>query len=525
MPKKDEREIEFLENLEKSFEQAKPVREVADKLSKAGHEPYLVGGCLRDLLLGKNPKDWDLTTGATPEKIQKIFPDSVYENKFGTVGVKTRAEDSAMALVEVTTFRTEGVYTDKRHPDEVKFAKTVEEDLSRRDFTVNAMAYLVNSDKRNVDGLVDPFGGKEDLQNKTIRAVGKAAERFEEDALRMMRAVRFSAQLGFSIEKETAEAIKEKAGLLEFIAKERIRDEFCKMLMAGDAAEGVRKMESLGLLKYVVPELRKGIGMEQNLHHIYTVFDHNVNALDYAAKQNFSLHLRIAALLHDVGKPESRVWKPTPKGTRLNKGEKGEWTFYQHQYIGERIVLPVMDRLKFPKKDTERVALLVREHMFAFDAEIGTARGARRFVNRVGQENVEDLMKLRECDRIGSGTAVAVPARLRKFKAMIEIAMKDPISAKTLAINGKDLMSALKIEPGPKVGAILAVLLESVLDNPKVNDKDGLLLEAKKLGKLSDKELAEMRSKASKEIEAAQERIDEGVMAQYGVRGSMKKSK
>lgn len=517
--KKTGEEIEFLKNLEENFERAAPVKKVADELSEAGYEPYLVGGCLRDLLIGKIPHDWDLTTNAKPEEIQKVFPESIYENKFGTVGVKTEAKDPAMALVEVTTFRTEGVYTDKRHPDEVKFSDNVEDDLARRDFTVNAMAYLVESDKRNVKGLVDPFGGKEDLKNKVIRAVGNPAERFEEDALRLMRAVRFGAQLGFEIEKKTSEAIREKAGLLEFIAKERIREEFCKMLMTPRAAEGVYRLEELGLLKYVMPELREGIKMDQNLHHIYTVFEHNVNALAYAAKENFPLHLRIASLLHDVGKPKSRGWKVGPKGSRTNKGEKGEWTFYQHQYIGEKIVIPMLDRLKFPKKDIEKIALLVREHMFAFDAEIGTARGARRFVNRVGMENVEDLMRLREADRIGSGTAVAVPMRLRKFKAMIEIAMKDPISAKTLKINGGDVMKLLKIPPGPKVGSVLAVLLENVLDDPKLNDKKKLLAEAEKLGKMGDKELLALREKAKKEIEAAQARVDEGVLAQYGVKG------
>jgi hypothetical protein len=265
--------------------------------------------------------------------------------------------------------------------------------------------------------------------------------------------------------------------------------------------------------------------MDQNLHHIYTVFEHNVNALDYAAKQDFPLVLRLAALLHDVGKPRSRGWKGNPRGTRVNKGEKGEWTFYQHQYIGEKMVLPMLDRLKFSKKVIEKIALLVREHMFAFDAEIGTARGARRFVSRVGQENVEDLMKLRECDRIGSGTAVAVPMRLRKFKAMIEIALKDPISAKTLKINGKDIMDFLKISPGPKVGAVLAVLLEKVLDKPELNKKESLLKEVKKLGELSERELSALREKARKEIESAQQRIDEGVMAQYGVKATNPRKK
>ncbi|MEK7641283.1 MAG: HD domain-containing protein [Patescibacteria group bacterium] len=525
MPKKSEKEIEFLKNLEERFETAKPVKEVADKLSEAGFEVYLVGGCLRDLLLGKIPKDWDLTTNAKPEEILKVFPDSVYENQFGTVGVKTRSADPAMALVEVTTFRKEGKYTDKRHPDEITFAKTVEEDLSRRDFTINAMAYLVHPDKRRAEGLVDPFGGKEDLQNGVIRAVGEPKERFEEDALRLMRAVRFAGRLGFSVEEKTAQAIKEKAGLLEFIAKERIREEFCKLVMTDNAAEGVRRMEELDLLRFVMPELREGIGMDQNMHHIYTVFDHNVNAMDYSADQKFPLYLRLAALLHDVGKPKSREWKVKPDGTRIHNGQKGEWTFLQHQYIGEKMVIPMLDRLKFSKKEIEKIALLVREHMFAFDAELGTARGARRFVNRVGQENIEDLMKLRECDRIGSGTEVAVPMRLRKFKAMIEIAMKDPISAKTLKVNGGDVMKLLKINPGPKVGAVLAVLLEKVLDNPKLNEKAKLLKEAEKLGKLSDKELLGLREKARKEIEAEQKRVDEGVMAQYGVKGPMARPK
>lgn len=501
----------------------KEVKSVADQLVAAGHKAYLVGGCLRDLLLEKSPKDWDLTTDAKPEQIQKIFPDSLYENKFGTVGVKTRSENPTLAVVEVTTFRKEGKYTDKRHPDEITFAKNVEEDLSRRDFTINALALSLSNGMAEKN--VDPFGGEKDLKNKTIRAVGNATERFEEDALRLMRAVRFSAQLGFEMEEATANAVKTKAGLLEFIAKERIRDEFFKLLMTDNAGAGIRRMDGLGLLRHVAPELCEGVGMDQNLHHKYTVFEHNVRALEYAVNQNFPLHLRIAALLHDVGKPQARGWKATQHGTRVNKGEKGEWTFYQHQYIGEKLSVEVLDRLRAPKQLTEQVALLVREHMFSFDSEIGTARGARRFVSRVGQENVEDLMKLRECDRIGSGTAVAVPARLRKFKAMIEIAMKDPISAKTLKINGQDVMKNLKIEPGPKVGAVLAVLLERVIDDPKLNDKEKLLAEAKKLGKLSDKELADMRAKARKEIELEQERIDEEVMSQYGVKGSAKKSK
>lgn len=226
MPKKTETEKKFLTELEERFAEAKPVKNVADKLSDAGFEPYLVGGCLRDLLLGKTPKDWDLTTGATPEEILKVFPDSVYENNFGTVAVKTDAEDPKMKIVEVTTFRKEGKYTDKRHPDEIKFAKTVEEDLARRDFTINAIAFNMGTSDvprtSDVQNIIDPFNGQKDIKNKIIRTVGNPEERFNEDALRLMRAVRFATELNFEIEKKTSEAVRKQANLLEMIAKERI---------------------------------------------------------------------------------------------------------------------------------------------------------------------------------------------------------------------------------------------------------------------------------------------------------------
>lgn len=516
--KKTEEEIEFLKNLEKNFEKAKEVKEIADQLTNAGFEPYLVGGCLRDLLLDKKPKDWDLTTNATPEKIQKVFPDSVYENNFGTVAVKTESEDPSLKIVEVTTFRQEGKYTDKRHPDEIKFAKTVEEDLSRRDFTINAMAYQVSSGQRRVGGLVDPFGGKKDLENKLIRAVGNPAERFQEDALRLMRAVRLATRLGFEIEEKTAEAIKKEAGLLEFIAKERVREELEKLLMADNAAEGIAKMQELGLLRYTIPELEEGVEMDQNKHHIYTVFEHNRKALEYAAQKNFPLDLRLASLLHDVGKPRSRDWEPRADGTRVNKGEKGEWTFHQHQYIGEELVLEIMDRLHFPKKMTEKVALLVREHMFHYDPDMVTERGVRRLVKRVGAENVDDLFLVREADRVGSGVEKAVPYRMRHLKAMVEKAKQAPLSPKMLKVNGEDVMKNLKIEPGPKIGQVLAALLEEVLDDPKLNTKKYLEKRIKELGGLSEKELSAIGEKARKSAAEAQKRIDEEIKKKYFVK-------
>ncbi len=492
------------------------VKKIAQQLSKAGFEAFLVGGCVRDILLNRQPKDWDLTTNATPKEIQKIFPESVYENNFGTVGVKTGSEDPALAIVEITTYRLEGSYTDKRHPDVVKFAKTVEDDLSRRDFTVNALALSVA--KGVAGSIIDPFGGQDDLKMKIIRAVGDPVKRFQEDALRLMRAVRFSAQLGFTIEKKTWEALKQEHGLIEFIAKERIRDEFTKVLMTDNAPDGVRMLQECGLLRIIIPELEEGVGMEQNLHHIYTVFEHNVRSLEYAVKNHFPLELRIAALFHDVGKSRTRVWKNDLRGGKIHKGKRGDWTFYQHQHAGEKMTLEIMDRLHFPKEMTERVALLVREHMFVYDPEIVTLKGVRRLVARVGVENMDPLMKLREADRIGSGVAKAQPYRLRYLQAMVEKVKQDPIGPKMLKVNGGNIMKELKIEPGPKVGAILAVLLEEVLDDPKRNTKEYLVARMQELNKHSEKELAALSSKAKESAQDVQSRIDAELKKKYFVK-------
>jgi poly(A) polymerase/tRNA nucleotidyltransferase (CCA-adding enzyme) len=476
------------------------VSEIGKALMKAGFEAYLVGGCVRDVFLGVTPKDWDIATNAKPDQIQKLFSESVYENQFGTVGVKTDSEDPTVKVVEVTTYRIEGKYTDKRHPDEVRFASTIEEDLSRRDFTVNAMAFSLES-----HSIVDPYKGQLDLQKKIIRTVGDPHLRFNEDALRLMRAVRFSAQLGFVIESETRKAIAQEAGLLEFIAKERIADELSKLLMTDRADEGIREMQKLGLLKFVLPELEEGVGVGQNKHHIYEVFEHNVRALEYAVKNNFSLELRFASLLHDVGKPE------TKRGKGLNS------TFYGHQVVGERMAIDALDRLKFPKKIIEKVALLIREHMFVYDPEMVSDAGVRRLIRRVGSENVEDLMKLREADRIGSGVPKAQPYRLRYLKAMIEKVQKDPVHPKMLKIRGDVVMEILNISPGPRVGNILAVLLEEVLDNPKLNEGNNLQKRVKELGLLSDKELVALAEKAKESAAKVQERVDKEIKRKYSV--------
>ena len=529
------------------------IKEIGLELNKANFEAYLVGGCVRDLLLMEvprydsghsvpreysgpsvpreysGPRDWDITTNARPEEIQKIFPENVYENSFGTVGVKTGSENPALKIVEVTTYRLEGRYTDKRHPDEIKFAKTIEDDLSRRDFTVNAMALKLTSDRKqltidkglsdegqwslpaqagNVNGqmsLIDPFDGKKDLKAGVIRAVGNPEERFNEDALRIMRAVRFMAQLNFEIEKETENAIRKSAGLLEFISKERIRDEFIKLLMADGAVNGIKKMSKLGIMKYVVPELEAGVGVGQNRHHIYTVFEHNVRSFEYAVKQKFPLHLRVAALFHDIGKPKSK------------RGEGEFSTFYGHQVVGVRMATQILDRLRFPKEMTEKIALLIREHMFVYDPDTVTDAGARRLLRRVGPENIEDLFQLREADRIGSGVPKAQPYRLRHLKFRIEKVSSDPISAKMLKINGNDIMRDLHIEPGRKIGYILAILLEEALDDPKINNREYLVGKVKQLYSMSERQLEEMAKFARKSADEAQTQIEEDIKKKYSV--------
>src|SRR3989339_238069 len=327
---------------------------ITKKLEKSGFEAFLVGGCIRDLILNREPKDWDITTNARPEETQKIFSsppsetptkggatfETFYENQFGTVGIKTSSENPKLKIVEITTYRIEGKYTDQRHPDEIKFAKTIEEDLSRRDFTINAIAMSGASLKSS---LVDPFGGENDLKNKIIRAVGDAKKRFQEDALRLLRAVRLSVELNFAIEKETLSALKENSLLLKTVSKERIRDEFIKIINTPEAALGIRLLEKTDLLRFIIPELLEGVGNSQNKHHIYDVFEHNVLSLDYAAKKNYSLEIRLASLLHDVGKP------------RTKNGEGENATFYAHEIVGAKMTRLILQSLCFPVDLIEKI--------------------------------------------------------------------------------------------------------------------------------------------------------------------------
>ena len=469
------------------------VKNIADTLIKAGFEAYFVGGCVRSLALRMKPKDWDITTNAEPEEIQELFPHSVYENKYGTVGVINDTDDETLRVVEVTPYRLESSYSDKRRPDEVRFTSNIEEDLKRRDFTINAMALAVPgkkgkglpADEAGYE-LIDLFGGQNDLENKIVKAVGEPDNRFNEDALRILRAVRIASELGFEIEAETKNAIKKHGAHLEKIAQERIHDELIKIIMSERAKEGIEMMNETGILKYIMPELEEGIGIEQNKAHSFTVWEHNLKSLEYAGLKKWPLEIRLAALLHDVAKPATRKWGE----------EKGDWTFYGHDVVGSKMTAKILARLKFSKKSIDLISKLVRYHLFFSDTEIVSLSAVRRLVRNVGPENVWDLMNVRFCDRIGMGRPKESPYRLRKYEAMIDEAMRAPLSVTALKIDGLKLMALLKIQPGPKIGQILNILFEEVLDEPEKNTADYLENRAMKLNNLPEKDLATLAKQA-----------------------------
>jgi len=491
------------------------VTHVTNTLTKAGYEAFLVGGCVRDLILGREPKDWDVTTNAKPDEIVGLFPKTVYENDFGTVAVvfenvtyetKEGEEKQHNFIVEVTPYRIEAKYSDFRHPDQVVFADNIKDDLRRRDFTVNAMAFDPIK-----DNLVDVFNGQMDIKDKTIRAVGEATDRFNEDALRILRAIRFSTELGFSIGSETINAIVENRELLSKISGERIRDEFVKIIMADDAMIGISILEKMKLLEFIVPELLEGVGCEQKGEHIYDVFMHLVHALGHAVEKKWPLEVRLAALFHDIGKPRTRRWD----GTKA--GGKGKYTFYGHEVVGARMAEKIMNRLKFPNKITEQVVTLVRNHMFFSDTETITLSAVRRVVAKVGKENIWTLMKVRECDRVGMKKKEA-PYRLRKYHAMIEEVLRDPISVSALAVDGNILKDELGITPGPRMGFILHALLEEVLDDPTKNTKEHLSDLVKSLNLLGDAELKALGERGKEKKEDIEEEEIKKLHAKHGVK-------
>jgi tRNA nucleotidyltransferase (CCA-adding enzyme) len=508
-------------------------------LQKHDYEASIVGGAVRDTLLDSrsnetnetssslSASDYDFTTNALPEQIQEIFPEHFYENIFGTVGIAkehlleqmghenthdsnaklheneshsiniqdaTKIHESLLNptkfhdenhnvqkdIFEITTYRSDGTYSDHRRPSKVTWGNSLKEDLSRRDFTINAMAinvsqsFLENLNFKSEDSIitlnpedytiVDLHNGIQDISAQIIQTVGNPNKRFNEDALRMLRAVRFSVQLNMQIENDTFEAIIKNAQLLKHISSERISDEFIKMIKSDFPKEAIKILDEAGLLKYILPELLDGKGVMQGGHHTTDVWTHNLDALETCPSKDPIV--RLATLLHDIAKPHTY------------KELKGKPTFYNHEVVGSRIAKNIAKRLKLSKNNTDRIFLLVRYHMFYYQPD-HTDASIRRFMRKVGLENINDILDLREADRLGSG-ARKTSWRLEEMKQRMISQLHQPFSIKDLAINGHDLMENLKLEPGKKLGEILVSLFDLVLDNPDLNTKDNLLVEAKK---------------------------------------------
>ncbi len=449
------------------------IKEITQKFIDSKFEIYLVGGCVRDMLQNKTPKDWDLTTNATPEQMLKLFPNGFYDNTFGTVGIPLEKleETEHPKIVEITTYRTEKGYSDRRHP-EVEWGKTIEEDLSRRDFTMNAIALKLSADDQtNTSDIVDPFNGREDLANKRIRAVGDPDLRFKEDALRLMRAVRFAGQLGFDIEEHTLNAVIKDAALLSEISKERVRDELMKLLGSDYPYEGVMLLKNTNLLEYIIPELLEGIGVSQERpgrHHKDDVFTHNVLSLKFCPSTDPLV--RFATLIHDIGKPS--VQSSDPSGFVI---------FYNHEIAGAKIAYQIAEELKFSKKERLKIVTLVRWHMFTVDEHI-TDAAVRRFIRRIGVENVRDMMDLRVGDRLGGGTQTAESWRLKLFKKRVEEQLAPaPFSINDLVIDGNDIMKELNIKPSKQIGELLQKLFEEVDEDLSKNNREFLLQRVKEL--------------------------------------------
>ena len=442
------------------------ISDILDIFEKEGFEVYIVGGAIHDLLMKRPVDDWDFATNATPKQILRVLPkDAFYDNAFGTVMLPHKKTETPL---DITTFRTEHGYSDTRRPDKVTWGKTIKEDLQRRDFTINAMA-LIHKDKADNYDLVDPFGGQEDIDNKLIKAVGNANDRFMEDALRMMRAVRIAAELGFTIEKNTLEAIKTNSPLINKIAKERVHDELIKILASPNPYNGITMFKDSGLMDEILPELIKTFGVEQKSpgrHHIYDVGTHSMLSLKYC--KSTDPIVRFATLIHDIGKPQT-----------FKKLENGTITFYNHEMVSTKIAQRIAKRLRFSKKETDKLVKLVRWHQFSVD-EGQTDKAIRRFIKHLGIENVEDMLDLRTADRLGSG-AKETSWRLEDFKKRLVEVQKQPFTVHDLKITGDDVMKELNMKPGPEVGKILDQLFEEVCDKKIPNEKKALLGRLKEL--------------------------------------------
>jgi len=426
---------------------------IFNKFTQAGLEIYLVGGAVRDLLLGqKNITNLDFTTNATPKEIQTLFSKSFYDNQYGTVKIPYKND-----VIEITTYRCEHGYSDFRHPDKIIWGKTLEEDLKRRDFTINAIALGPLK-------LIDLFDGQKDLKSKLIRCVGNPDKRFGEDALRILRAIRFATRLEFEIEPKTFTVLTKNTSLLANISGERIREELFKILLDENIDRGFQLMKEAKILDQILPAVTKGYGMKQKGHHIWNVWKHSVLAVKYCPSNDPIV--KLATLLHDVGKPV------------VVKNINGERTFYNHEVIGASIARNIGQRLRLSNKGLDRLIRLVRWHQFSV-SEKQTNKAIKRFIRHVGKENIHDMLDLRTGDRLGSG-AKLTSWRLEKFKKRLIEVQKQPFIVTDLKINGRDVMKILKISPGPKVGQVLNEIFAKVDNGTLPNERKILLGEIKK---------------------------------------------
>ena len=444
------------------------VRELAQRLKEAGHRSWVVGGCVRDELLREESDahdvqrgDWDIATSARPEQVTKLFRRVIPTGiQHGTVTVVLKE-----GQYEVTTLRGETSYTDGRRPDAVYFVDDINDDLARRDFTINAIAYDVLEDR-----LIDPFGGAADLARRLLRAVGVASERFAEDGLRVLRGARFAASLELEIEAETERAIEPSLASYRKVSAERIRDEWLKAMKARRPSRAFEIMKAHGLLRITAPEMLESVGCEQNRHHAFDVWGHAMACLDAAPAAPV---LRMAALLHDVGKPRSRAFSD----------KTNDYTFYEHERIGAEMVEPMLSRLRFSNEERSHITALVRHHLICYDSAWSDG-AVRRWLRRVTPELVSDLYLLNEADVRGKGRDCSADlAALAALKQHVErvLAAGAAFTTRDLAIDGRALMQELGLKPGPDLGRILKALLDEVVDEPSQNTREALLARAREL--------------------------------------------
>ncbi|HLE49373.1 MAG TPA: CCA tRNA nucleotidyltransferase [Patescibacteria group bacterium] len=453
------------------------VAKIISAFEKKDFEIYIVGGAIRDILMGKIVYDWDFTTNAVPEQILTLFENAYYDNKFGTVGIPNEIEGERP--YEITTFRTEHGYSDSRRPDKVLWGKTLTDDLKRRDFTINAMALKIEQESKRVKEykkktaqalalsrtftLIDLYDGQKDLENKLIRAVGNPVERFTEDSLRMMRAVRIATEIRFQIEEHTLFAIKELSDSIRKITAERVRDELLKIMKSPYAHEGVMLLQKTKLMEQIIPEFEKAFDIQQKSprrHHVYDVGTHSLMSLKFAPTEDPVT--KLAILIHDLGKVST-----------YKKLNSGIITFYNHEVVSTYIAKKLAKRIKLSKKQSEKLEKLVRWHQFSVN-ENQTDTAVRRFITNVGLENVSDMLALRTADRLGGG-ASETSWRLEDFKRKIKLVQKQPFKVTDLKINGVTVMKKLNLKPGPKVGEALKKLFDLVVAKEIKNNPDELI--------------------------------------------------